>query len=304
MRAVWTFWSKPFLLRQRFVWYSEKHHLLSWILSVETARQHYPDTVLYTDDAGARMLVDGLGLSFKQVSTALNALVDHDPRLWALGKIYAYRLQTLPFVHLDNDVFLWNRLPDRMETAPLFAQNPEQFVIGKSHYRPELLSLAYVENRDVWRPMEWAWYYADGKRPQRGVACGVFGGNHLEFINYFSDMAIKFVEHPINTKRLLQLINYNYSNDICGLFEEYLLSACIEYHKNSENSPYRKIWIEYLFESMADAYNEESGKNIGYTHLVGVAKKNAVLIDRLEKRVMRDYPEQYSRCMTWTNKSA
>lgn len=88
MRAVWTFWTKPFEARQRWAWRSRKHHLLAWVLSLGTARRHYPHTVLFTDDAGARMLVDGLGLDFAEVRTDLNALDGDDPGWWALGKLH------------------------------------------------------------------------------------------------------------------------------------------------------------------------------------------------------------------------
>jgi len=71
------------------------------------------------------MLVDGIGLEFDRVSTSLNALDAHDPGWWALGKLYTYRAQREPFVHLDNDVFLWRPLPERLASAPLLAQNPE-----------------------------------------------------------------------------------------------------------------------------------------------------------------------------------
>jgi hypothetical protein len=72
MRAVWSFWSRPHHADCHRIWASERHHLLAWILSVETARQHYPDTILYTDAEGARLLVDTLQLPFRQVSTMLD----------------------------------------------------------------------------------------------------------------------------------------------------------------------------------------------------------------------------------------
>ena len=63
-RAVWSFWSKPYQNHFNLAWKSEKHHLLAWILSVETARKHYPETVLHTDDDGANLFLNGLGLEF------------------------------------------------------------------------------------------------------------------------------------------------------------------------------------------------------------------------------------------------
>ena len=53
MRAVWSFWSKPFKERRQGYWTSTKHHLMAWVVSVETARKHYTKTSLFTDDEGA-----------------------------------------------------------------------------------------------------------------------------------------------------------------------------------------------------------------------------------------------------------
>jgi hypothetical protein len=154
MKAVWSFWTKPYLAHRRSSWLSDKHHWLAWGLSVETAKQHYPETWLVTDDAGARMLVDGLGLQFTRVSTDLNALAQHDPDWWALGKICAHRLQTEPFVHLDTDVFLWKRLPQRLESADVFAQNPEPIWSGTPYYQPERLERVLGPASGGWLPDE------------------------------------------------------------------------------------------------------------------------------------------------------
>jgi hypothetical protein len=96
LKAVWSFWSKPFEAHRRHSWPSVRHHLFAWVLSVETARRHYPETCLVTDAAGARLLVDEIGLPFKHVSTELNTLDQYNPDWWALGKVYAYRMQTEP----------------------------------------------------------------------------------------------------------------------------------------------------------------------------------------------------------------
>ena len=98
MKAVWSFWDKPFQSHHHRVWASERHHLLAWVLSTQTARQHYRTTELHTDDAGARMLVDGIGLEFDRVCVSLNALRAHDPGWWALqllaraGLVWGIRL--------------------------------------------------------------------------------------------------------------------------------------------------------------------------------------------------------------------
>src|SRR5690349_4701476 len=116
MRAVWSFWTKPFRAYHRHLWTSPLHHLLAWVLSVETARAHYPRTALFTDEEGARLLIDGLKLEFTTVSTELARLQGESPDWWTLGKLWTYRAQSEPFIHIDSDVFLWKRLPPALET--------------------------------------------------------------------------------------------------------------------------------------------------------------------------------------------
>ena len=106
MRAVWSFWSSPFQCYYQGSWSSPLHHMLSWIVSVHAARKHYSETVLITDRAGKRLLVEQLGLPFSEISVELERLREHDRGWWVLGKIVAYSIQTDPFVHIDSDVYL------------------------------------------------------------------------------------------------------------------------------------------------------------------------------------------------------
>src|SRR4029077_502271 len=121
----------------------------------------------------------------------------HDPAWWALGKLYAYRAQREPFVHLDNDVFLWQPLPDRVESAPLFAQNPDHFEPGRSFYHPEAFEAALNGVGRAWLPREWRWFRSSG-RPQRGESCGVFGGRRDDFVRHYAGQAIRLIEHAPN----------------------------------------------------------------------------------------------------------
>lgn len=293
MRAVWSFWTKPFRARRHTAWPTRAHHLFSWVLSVQTARKHFPRTALFTDDEGARVLVDRLGLEFDEVSTELNALAGHDPDWWALGKVWTYRAQTEPFIHLDSDVFLWKPLPRALASAPVFAQCPEVFVPGFSYYEPETLELAVSEGGQVWLPVEWVWYRSVGVE-QRAASCGIFGGNRVDFIRHYSDQAIRLIEHPDNRagwSRMEGKIRHNI------LFEQYFLAACVEYHRSRAASPYRGIEIKYLFDSMDHAFDPDEAVRLGYTHLIATAKKNPEMARHLERRVERDYPDYYGRCL-------
>ncbi len=291
MRAVWSFWTRPFLSDRCSVWLTERHHLLSWILSFQTARAHFRKTALFTDDAGARMLVDGLGLDFDIVSTKLNALKDSDPKWWALGKIYTYRLQTKPFIHIDSDVFIWRR-PSFKSLSPLVAQNPDHFVVGASYYMPERLEASVKQTPGGWLPIEWEWYRSRGC-VQRAESCGVFGGARTDFIRYYAGNAIQFIEHRGNQRAWRNLSDEIERN---LLAEQYLLSACIEYQKSLQGSPYQDLSIQYLFDSQKETFNPQRAAAIGYTHLIAGAKRNQHVADKLERRVKADYPANYERC--------
>jgi hypothetical protein len=239
MNAVWSFWTKPCDADREQTWfshwYSQWHHYLAWGLSVYAAASHYPETTLITDDDGARILIDGLRLPFHHVSTALNRLKNEDPAWWALGKIEAYRLQEAPFVHIDTDVFLWQPLAPELERADVFAQNPEPIVPGASAYRP-----AELERFIEVAPPEWLVYARSGDRAE---CCGVFGGRRVDFIRHYADAAMRLVTGPLNRERLRALPG---RHGHMVLVEQYLLSACYEYHRDRPGSPYRGIEMRHV----------------------------------------------------------
>jgi len=126
------------------------------------------------DDEGARILIDGLGLDFLHVSRELNILDKYDPAWPALGKLFAYKLQTAPFVHIDSDVFLWKPLPPEVTSAPVCAQNPEFFAIGYSDcYLLDEFEAVMKGDGTSWLPEEWKWYRHTLGNIQKGIKTSV-----------------------------------------------------------------------------------------------------------------------------------
>ncbi len=293
MRAVWSFWSTPWAARGSSGWPSEKHHLLAWVLSFETARQHYASTALHTDDRGARLLIEGLGLEFDHVFLDLNQLADREPSPWTLGKLYAYRAQTEPFVHIDADVFLWRRLPPTLEKAPVFAQHPEPFHLGTSHYKPEVVRRVLARETRGWVPPEWEWALSFGPS-QSAACCGIFGGNRIDFITYYADLVIRLIESPQNTGGWSLVGGLD---EHAVLLEQYHLTACVNYHRNRPDSPYRQVALSHLFSSWGEALNANRAAQAGFTHLLASAKGDSRVADRIEQRVKRDYPDRFERLL-------
>jgi hypothetical protein len=179
--------------------------------------------------------------------------------------------------------------------APVLAQNPEYFEPGQSYYQPQAFEAALDEIDGAWLPPEWQWHRGCGL-PHRAECCGVFGGQRDDFIRHYASQAIRLLEHGPNQlgwQRVTNKIGHNV------LFEQYLLGACVDYHRGRGESPFRDIDIAYVFASLDHAFDPACATAVGYTHLIADAKRNADLAKRLDARVARDYPEQYQRCVDY-----
>lgn len=294
MRAVWSFWSKPFRAGRGSRWLNNYHAWLAWGLSVERARRHYPDTALVTDSEGAELLVDRLKLPFARVALELNALRNRDPDWWALGKLYAYRLQTEPFVHIDSDVFLWKRLPAELESAPVFAQSPETFDPARDEDGYPLRAVERTFRHSGWLPKEWRWYSSYGGRPLRASCCGIVGGNRTDVLREFAALGARVAEAPENAFGWTAWADKGFCN---VLAEQFLLNAVVEYRRALERSDTdRELRVAYLFPTDAAAYDPARAEAAGYTHLIGGAKRNPELMADLEARMWADHPEIAARC--------
>lgn len=293
MRAVWSFWSKPYYAYKGRVWHSPFHHFLAWGLSLNLARKHYPDTLLVTDNAGKALLIDHLGLPFASVSTELERIRKADVGWWALGKLVAYNIQDKPFVHLDTDVFLWKALPKQIAGASVFAQCPEHFHSIDDGYSPREVEHAFARH-NLRLPVEWEYSRSKGERYFREENCGIVGGTRYDFFRHFSDVALDLVLNPAKAPAWAIFAG---KECLTMIVEQFMLSACLDYHRFHPSSPYRGIAIRYLFPSFEEAYNPQLAARVGFTHLLGDIKSNPGVAKLLEKRVQHEDQPFYQHCL-------
>ncbi|WP_035354684.1 DUF6734 family protein [Edaphobacter aggregans] len=291
MRSVWSFWSLPFKAFKGRMWRQPKHHLMSWGLSLRLAQEYFPETVLITDTWGKELLVDDLGLEFAHVSTELDRLKNIDPEWWALGKLVAYRMQEKPFIHLDTDVFLWKPLPPSLLSADVFTQCPEHHSLDEA-VGPYLIEDLFAKF-ELPLPVEWVWSRSTHTTWFPEENCGIFGGNNIPFIRYFSQAALDLVTSGKHADAWSTFGDKDGSN---MLVEQYLLSACIGYHRSNPQSPFRGISSRHLFPSFAESYNPSLATKAGFTHLLGDAKTNEHATDRLERRIAALDPSFLRHC--------
>jgi hypothetical protein len=248
MRAVWSYWTRPYRARTGWGFRSEIEHLASWALSVWTAACHFSETLLVTDRAGADLLVDGLGLRFSAVRVELDSLAA-PLGLWNAGKLQAARVAAGmgdPFVHVDADLFLWKPLPDRILRAPL---------LGESLYRTsDFVSVDQcgraIEAAGGALPAAWG-------RADQSVACGVFGGADLDTIGEWLAAAGPLYAEPAAAALAAA------TPSAPMIPEEYLFR---------QTALARGVPIETVFKSERAKWRGGAARRLGYTHLIGDGK--------------------------------
>ncbi|GAB3710759.1 hypothetical protein GCM10027598_16420 [Amycolatopsis oliviviridis] len=276
-RAVWSFWSVPYRRQHGRHWPSDFFHTLSWILSFRLASRLFPTTALVTDDWGHELLVERLRLPFDDVSLSLNELAAQDPSWWALGKLHAYREQDEPFLHIDNDVFLWPGFPAEGLSGEVVAQNPEHAPLSDAgYYRPSAVTAA-IRSTGGFLPEEFSGYTGEA-----ALCTGIVGGTAIPLLRRYADLGIRMVESAGNQaawRRLAPLEDYNL------VVEQYLLGALCWGSGVTD--------VQCVFGSQHDTFREDVAIAQRFTHLIASAKTDLHYMRLLAQRVKNHYPADF-----------
>lgn len=284
MKIIQSFWTKPFLqsgdslkdARLNGGWPARKYNYFSWALSCLQLRKFYDEVELVTDDLGAFLLIEKLGLPYTKVTLELNNIADSQPGLWALGKIHAYSLQEKPFLHIDNDIFIWNAFDDRIENAALTAQNIEtsveeaaqtfSYMSTKFHYMPDCLK------------------ELEGSKFIVYSNAGILGGTDIPFFKNYTNEIFHFIkENKESIDEHIANINSAYLNII---YEQIIFNQLV---KNSKKE------ITHLFPDATDiprniGFFHAAKNNGGYMHCSGTFKKSKLIYELLELKLKEHYP--------------
>ena len=192
MKIVHSFWSKPLLnTEEKDIsfggWRQMDYFYMSWTLSCLTFSRFYKNIVLITDKTGHDLLINKLRLPYTNVHVVLDELENYPGRLWALGKIYAYKIQESPFIHADGDVFIWEPFGASIEKANLIAQ---QLDYTNGHYTLALgeaqkynISIPKIIRDDLHQNPNFKAYNA-----------GILGGRDIDFFQSFCKEAFKMID--------------------------------------------------------------------------------------------------------------
>lgn len=292
MKIVQTYWTKP--MRQtahelynriQGGWPTMTDSLCAMAYSSLTINKFYKNTELITDDFGADLLISKLKLPYSTVANVLNEF-DVNLNLWAMAKVNTYGMQDEPFIHVDNDIFIWSKFPENIESANLCCQNIEELT---SDYKlaldiirlnfskiPSLLNEAVSPN--VRRIKE-----------IKSINAGIIGGHNIPFFKNYSDIVFSlyndYNKDLLNSAEKIGLFNIVLEQLVFGLLAnngneriEYLMSDCS---------------FDEMINKLADIHTAPIKSK--YVHCLGELKRRIDIASQIELRLKYEYPDYYER---------
>lgn len=297
MKIIQSLWTKPLYNNESALikeqgrysggWLSDKYFYMAITLSVLSIKKYYPNVELYTDSEGKKLLIDDLKLPYSKVHVILDQFNDLPSTLWAIPKVYTYSIQDEPFVHVDNDIFFWDKILNFANNSELIVQNFEyltwdyakvlDYMYKNFDYVPDIIKNIDIEN------------YVKGEilvdfTSYESINAGIFGGSDLSFIKEY-------------TNQVFEVVNKNLDkiNNELGGFINVVLEQLIFYRmaneKNKVITPY--IDQDYFTRFTTLVNFEYSPFNVKYIHCLGDFKKNKDVCEQIVYRLKYYFPKEY-----------
>lgn len=258
-KAVFSYFNpdESFGNRCGFLKYSD--FLFTTALSVFCASRHFKEVQFISSDWGVDVIKE-LRLPITSYSNKLNEMKDVSRFFWAYGKLLAYNEQDQPFVHLDNDVFLWDPLPDRILSARLCFQSHEPFHLQGYHYY-NLLKPCFEE-----APVK-PQIIVDNEINDFAYNCGICGGSDLKFFKEWIKCSREYIFAEENKDTFFKYFDHLLIHQ--NLFhEQYFAASLIKKH-------HMRGKVQVLAKDIMH-YNDDRPKDKPYyTHLWGTTKSDA-----------------------------
>jgi hypothetical protein len=230
--------------------------LLTWKLANLLLNKNCGPVHLVTDKIGAEAFKD---LTWGSVDTVLESVPLTLREFWIIGKFYAIQKACAAgrhFLHVDGDVFFWQRPPETAFEAGILMQSPAVL-------RGSLVEL-FFKNVPVLPPE------AKSQRPATIYAAGIIGGCDLDFWNNYAQKALSLIFEPANQPYWQQ-----HGTGSHWIVEEWRLAACAAQAGKT---------VTCLFSSPTNALR------LGYTHLQS-AKHSPKVLARISTRLAKNPPD-------------
>jgi len=273
-KAVFSYFNpdESFGNRCGFTRYSD--FLFTTALSILCASRIFKEVQFISSDWGVD-IVKKLDMPVTDYSNKLNEMKSVSRYFWAYGKLIAYNEQKEPFVHVDNDVFMWEPLPDRVLKAKLCFQSHEPFdELGYKYYN----MLKPCFNKAKVKPK----LVAENEVTDFAYNCGICGGYYLDFFKEWQKLSAEYIFAPENQDLFFKkfkdvLIHQN-------LFHEQYFAASMIKHYNLRKD------VRVLADNAI-----KIPQILKYTHLWGTTKRDKGMMARVRMRLFNEDRELFMR---------
>jgi len=261
-----------------FGWIKPEYHLMGWALSCLQLKKFYGSVDLYANTKASNVLIDKIKLPYSEVYLEHDNFSLTNTSLWALPKVFTYSLQDKPFLHIDGDVFLFDRFPELLLSSELIVQNIEQATDYYTSTQKEL-----IEHFSYFPECVRNDFFSSN--PIKAVNAGILGGRNIQFIKEYTKEAFDYVMRNVNH---LSSINVNRFN---VFFEQHLFYSLAKE---------QQIPIGLYF---GESMNDNEYINLGnfhevplhrsYLHLLGDYKRDEYTCLKMAAKLRELYPEYY-----------
>ena len=248
--------------------------LYTTALSVFCASRYFKEVQFISSDWGLE-IIKPLELPITSYSNKLNEMKKVSKYFWAYGKLLAYCEQDVPFVHIDNDVFLWEPLPKRILKAKLCFQSQEPFDRpGYQYYNilKPCFKKAPVKPKSI----------KENEVNDFAYNCGICGGNYLPFFKEWIENSAEYIFAPENQNMFFK----KFGNIIIhqNLFHEQYFAACLikKYNLRGQVRVLHKDAIQIP-------------QVLKFTHLWGTTKQDKGMMARVCMRLMDEDVALFNR---------
>ena len=263
MNIIMSLWTKPCLDNKKHGFNTIEQMIESLILSSNVVKRHYNDIHFYTDKIGYEWITPYLSqLPFTKIEVCLDEMNWLDDHFWSLVKLYVYKLQKEPFIHIDNDVFIWDKFPEKLFESDFFFQEIEFFhQAGRDFYLKglELYKDALPKEIKV----------SDG-----AFNCGVFAcvnQKALSLMERYYDYGIEFVKKTEN------IVNLHFEE----VSKRWLASVIIEQVLIYSLVIFGDYKYDYILYNGFDKKHE-----MKYSHTIAHHKRHPVVVNMIRERVL------------------
>ena len=274
IKIVQSYWSKGYNNMPNFGWAHRAAHFMCLALSCLQLRAYYDEVELITDEIGCELLIKKLKLPYTSVKVTLDTL-NLPSYVWTAGKFEAYKAQDRPFIHVDGDIFIWNKFPSRIENAGLISQNIERNYPFNIDLLKEMTDLNFIFPLPIHQ-----------EEDMIEANMGIAGGHNLEFIQEYCNTAETFLES--NFEKLSSLSKGE--EGINTIMEQYLFYRLAEAKDIPieyliDEFPYTKMCFLTMFHLLPSP--------VGYIHCLGANKRTDISCDRVARLLRYLHPDKY-----------